>query len=147
MIFLNSTEANYRLDAYSEALIPEAAKKLIKKILVVDLNQRLTIDQVLEDSLFDSIKTLENPPPALTEFEKELKNHCQDFITRAGVYKLDGIEAFDKYFDENIKNTLKQKLEDMENLEFYEARLEHIIMLAKHYIFDIEPYPEDEAEL
>ena len=52
LIFLRSTEAKYKLDEYSDELIPKDAKELIKKMIVVDHTERLTIDRVLSDDYF-----------------------------------------------------------------------------------------------
>ncbi len=52
LIFTKSTEANYKLDEYSDYLIPAEAKDLIKKMIIVDHELRLTIDQVLAHPFF-----------------------------------------------------------------------------------------------
>ena len=52
LIFTKSTEANYKLNDYSEYLIPKEAKEIIQKMIVVDHESRITIDKVLDDPFF-----------------------------------------------------------------------------------------------
>lgn len=42
-------------------------------------------------------------PPDLVDWEKKLSDICKDFLTRGGVYQLDGVDKFDEYFDQQIK--------------------------------------------
>ena len=44
LIFLNSTEARYRMDTYPEVIMPESVKDLMRKMLVVDCEKRATIE-------------------------------------------------------------------------------------------------------
>ena len=63
LIFINSTIAKFKLRDYSNNLIPESAKNLIEGMIVVDPTQRLSIDQLIEDSFFYEVRNLQAPPP------------------------------------------------------------------------------------
>ncbi|CDW71361.1 agc pdk1 protein kinase [Stylonychia lemnae] len=145
LIFVQSTVAKYRLEEYPDILIPQEAKDLIQKLLIVDHKLRPSIENLLQSPYFDMVRNLKKmPEPSL--LDKQLKEICLDFITRGNVYQLEGIDKFDQHFESNvIQKFIKEELWNLylESQDQIQLRLDHIRMLAKNFIFDTDPYPED----
>ena len=134
LIFLNSTEAKYKLDEYSDNLIPLEAKELLKKLIVVEKDKRLSIKELIEDKYFDSVREMKKPPK-LNEWETKLKEHCQDFIVRGGVYKIDGVEKFKEYFQEKVEMPLVDMIEEETEKEKRKEMVKHVEELSIDFIF------------
>jgi hypothetical protein len=94
----------------------------------VEPTQRITIEQVIESSFFDPIRSLSKCPVYKPEIVK-LKKICEDFIQRGNVHKFSGREEFDRNW-EALKDTAM------------EVKYTHIYRHALFFIFDIDPQSE-----
>ena len=81
----------------------------------------------------------------MNETDSKLKEVCEDFIKRGNVYKLDGLEKFDQYFDEQIIGKFKDENNNIS--DELVIKLEHIRKIAKLFIFDIDPEPVEESKI
>jgi hypothetical protein len=71
-------------------------------MIVVDQDQRLTIDEVMNNEFFNGIRDLKEYPE-LTGNDISLREICDDFIYRGNVYKIDGIDKFNEYFNTEVR--------------------------------------------
>ena len=51
-----------RIDKLSTSVLPQAAKDLMKRMVVVEQDKRISIEEVLQDPYFDSVRDLKNCP-------------------------------------------------------------------------------------
>ena len=90
LIFKLSGEAEIlRLDKFSTSVLPQEAKDLMKLMVVVDQEKRLTIEDVLKNPYFDCVRDLKECP-VYTETHAILRDINKDLVTRNNVYKYDG---------------------------------------------------------
>ena len=102
LIFKLSDKADMlKFEEYSEHILPQAAKQFILKMIQIKQEDRIEIDQVLQDPFFDSVKELKTRPP-MEEQHVKLQNICKDFITRGNVHRFSGIEEFTQKYQAEI---------------------------------------------
>ena len=131
LIFLKSSVANYQY-VKSEQVIPQKARNLIDKIIKLDSKDRISLEEILNDELFDDVKNLTELPP-ISKDEELITEIRKDIISRCNVYKLGTQEEFVTTISNKFKESLSQ--------EFYDSnteKLNHLIKLGKNYVFDIE---------
>ena len=131
-----STEARFLiLDDLPEAVLPNDAKSLIKMMVQVKPESRISIDEIMANGFFDSVRDLKAMPP-LDELYSKLRDICDDFIKRGNVYKLEG------------EQSLQAKLKTFEALlpeavpDYWQRKLAHVFAQAKFFVFDIDPCHE-----
>ena len=140
LVFRRSTEVRYKIDEEPiKSVIPEEAKDIIKQLLVLDPENRPSIEEVLESEYFKDVRA-SDALPELLAWETSLKEHLKDFIKRGNVYRFDGLSKFNEYYDENVKKALESNGVDSVIIEHYRS-------LALLFVFDKDPDQEDlEAE-
>lgn len=131
LIFLKSTEANYQY-LESEQIIPQKARDLIDKMIKVNPEDRISLEDVLNDPLFDEVKDLSQLPSISAE-EKALVEIKKDILRRWNVHKLDPQETFIEAITQNIKDRVGE-----EYFEAHKAHIDHIAKLGRNYVYDIE---------
>eukprot|EP00347_Sterkiella_histriomuscorum_P004813 403358994 len=173
LIFIQSTIAKYRLEEYPDILIPQYAKELIQKMIQVDKEQRFSISQVLEDKFFQEIKNCKEMPQmnqidlkikevcndfiqrgnvfkfdgeAKFEeyFEQTLKPQFYELVQNSQIESViqdtQNMSLEDSKIESNLQSSLKPTTYTKQEVDI---KMKHIKLLAKNFIFDIEPYPED----
>ncbi len=118
-----------KLDDYPPCIFPEEAKALVKQMIKIEQADRLTIEQVIDSSLFDGVRDLQQPPE-FDELHGELRTICKDFITRGNVYKYSGQEKFDSHFEKEVRPKFPDTWKD---------KLDFVRENALNYIFEIDP--------
>ena len=131
LVFLKSSEAKYQY-VCSEQIIPQKAKDLIDRILKLDPKERISLDEILNDELFDDVRDLKELPP-ISKDEEAITEIRKDILSRYNVYKLGTQEEFDTIVSEKFKESVSQEYYDANN-----ERINHLIKLGKNYVFDIE---------
>lgn len=109
-------------------------------MLVIDHEERISIEDVISNELFNDVRDMQEFPE-MNEVDKKLKLITEDFIKRCNVYKLDGKEKFDKYFEDEVVENFKTKDENGNDqiIEPVKLKLEHLKIVANFFLFDIEP--------
>ena len=103
-------------------------------MIKVKAEERLRIEEVVGDSLFDSVRHLNQMPP-LDIHHAQLRELCDDFIRRGNVYKLEGEQSL----SEKINNFKQELLSKVSNQEYWLNKLDHVFVQAKYFVFDIDP--------
>ena len=110
--------------------MPKDAKELMLKIMKVQQNERMTIDELVNSEFFDGVRELKTNP-GLDEDHQKLKVVVQDFVNRGNVHKFNGRAEFDSKFEE-IRSKFPSD-------EYWTAKLDHVYEHALFFIFDIDP--------
>jgi len=131
LIFLKSTEANYQYPD-SEDIIPQVARDLIDKMIKVETEERISLDDLINDTYFDNVREMIQLPP-ITKEETSLMEIKEDIIKRWKVHKMDTQEVFTDTITQEIKEKLGQEYFD-NHKEF----MDHFIKLGINYVYDIE---------
>lgn len=111
--------------------MPQEAKDLITKMIQVKQEDRITIEEVIANSLFDQVRN-DKQCPKLDENHTKMKEVITDFLKRGNVHKFSGREEFDSNF-EKIKG--KFDLED----EYWSQKVQHMYEHALMFVFEIDP--------
>ena len=78
-------------------------------MIVVDKEQRPTIEQVLQNPYFDEVRDMEEFPSDLPEFMIQLRSISDDLIARDNVHALDSKEDFQSKLDSRIKELILEE--------------------------------------
>lgn len=106
-------------------------------MVVPEREKRATIEEVLQSEFFAEVRNMESAPQ-LDEVHRRLRDICDDQIKRENVYRYEGKEKYQQYWDE----TVKVKFEQEENREYWDVKLAHAKACGQLFVFQDDPDAE-----